>query len=106
VSERAPDLAYSEEVGKVYEQADYHEAVRILVLVSRNDTTPTHDDAMRRRLYREIARAIGRARAEERERCAKLTESEAGGMGYEDGNRGHAHDDVCREIAARIRAAA
>jgi hypothetical protein len=103
MSEQAPDLAYSEEVGKVYEQADYHEAVRILVPVSRNDITATHRVVVPK-MYRDIARAIGRARLVERERCAKLAESEAGGMEYEDGNRGDAHDDACREIAARIRA--
>lgn len=71
VSERALDLAYSEEVGKVYEKADYHEAVRILVPVSRNDITATHHVVLSK-MYREIARAIGRARLVERERCSLI----------------------------------
>jgi len=70
MSGQAPDLAYSEEVGKVYEQADYHEAVRILVPVSRHDITATHH--VLSKMYREIARAIGRARIAERERCSLI----------------------------------
>jgi hypothetical protein len=103
MSERAPDLAYSEEVGKVYKQADYYEAVRILVPVSRNDITPTTHRVVVPKMYREIARAIGRARIAERERCSLIAVAAANDTDAMKGrNSPDTWERACACVAERI----